>query len=76
MKTWLILTGILIILLGVVAYGYTSESQNSYVGGLVTTTDSDTPYRNFAIPLFVIGVVLLALGLFWPSKKGNVFEEE
>ncbi len=57
--------GALSLLGGLIAYEYVV-----YLGGAFGLSIPDFPYRDYAVPLFLVGVVLLVIG-FVTNQRGN-----
>ena len=63
--TFGIVLGALFLLGGLIAYQYTVT-----YGGAIGLSIPDYPYREYAVPLFLVGVVLLVIG-FVTNQRGN-----
>ena len=69
MKTAIIVIGIVILLLAALSYSYAVTETDTYFWGLFKETDVERPYSNFAIPLFVGGLVLIIIGAFMKDRE-------
>ena len=65
MNIILVVLGIVFFLIGIGAYAYTIVVE----GGLFQGEEMETPYRSYAIPLFIGGIVLILVGAFLPPMK-------
>lgn len=63
--------GIVFLLISVFAYFYSVTEKESYLGGLITDTDTEFPFRNYSFVLFIGGLILLIVGIFLNKKGGN-----
>lgn len=69
MKTALIVAGIVFLVLAALAYGYTVTETDSYFGGLFSDQDTMAPYRAFAIPIALAGIVMLIVAATTGKKE-------
>lgn len=69
MNTYIIIIGIILIVLSALVFGYSKVTEDEDLGGLIEDEEIDYPYRNFAFPTFIGGIVLVIAGLFIPSKN-------
>lgn len=63
MNNALFFLGIILLIGGVIAYGYTVVEDRSYFFGAYTESDAVQPYRDYAWPLGIIGIVLIVVSL-------------
>ncbi len=68
MNVALLTVGLVVLLLGAVAYMYTVTETDTYLFGAVQDTDAQQPYRNFGLPLIVIGLVGAVAGAMLPNE--------
>ncbi|MDP3882343.1 MAG: hypothetical protein Q8Q31_05695 [Nanoarchaeota archaeon] len=61
--------GIIVLILSALAYAYTVTEKDEALGGLIEDEDTKVPYRSFAFPLLLVGLVLIIIGAFLPKKK-------
>ncbi|HII98315.1 MAG TPA: hypothetical protein HA272_03415 [Methanoregula sp.] len=61
---YLLISGIVSIILGIIASSYTVNQEHLF--GLVST--STAPYAEFAIPLIIAGIVLIIVGFVLENK--------
>ncbi len=64
MKGPIVYVGIAILILGILAYAYTSVETDEALGGLIEDQETKAPYRVFALPLIIVGAALIIIGAF------------
>lgn len=57
-----LIVGLVVLGLAILAYGFTTTDSAEFLGAEVEETD--TPYRDYALPLAIGGIVLLVVGGF------------
>lgn len=62
-----IIFGIVLLVVGLVAYSYQMMYHSSYLGADIPS--GHYPYQTAGIILIVVGAVFVGLGLFYPSPK-------
>ena len=69
MNSALLILGVLLIIVGIFAYAYTTTTTQN-IGG-VPENQSSNPYRYWSYYILILGVILLIVGLILPSKKSE-----
>ncbi len=69
MRTSVLIIGIVFIVLGVFAFYYYTTETDEDLGGLIENEERVYPFRPYAYPLVIGGIVLVILSFLIPSKK-------
>lgn len=71
--------GVVLLLIGVLAYGYTVIDTHTYFFGAYSDTNSKHPYESYGMPFVVLGFVFMFIGLIVPgvrtTREHTVIEE-
>ena len=67
MNTGMFLVGLIILIIGLLAAGYTVYNNKVYFFGAVQDTQASRPYADFSIPLIAIGLIVMVIGALVPS---------
>lgn len=77
MNLGLFFIGVVLLLLGLFAAGYTIENDRSYFGGLVIQEGASRPYVYYGWPLIIAGIVVMIAGLAAPfTRTTRTYVEE
>lgn len=69
MNEGLFVLGIILLLLGVLAAGYTIYQNKSYFFGMFEEREARRPYANFSIPLIVLGIAIMIISAAIPTTR-------
>ena len=68
MNTALFGVGVVLVILGLIASAYVVTETDEYLFGAFTDTDAERPYAGYAIPLIVVGILLMIVGALIPTE--------
>lgn len=69
-KTVLLILGIILVALSGFAYFFTVTDRESFLGGIYSETETDRPYSNLALPLFLAGILVIIVAAVLPGFSG------
>jgi|GEM_PF-1400034 len=76
MNSGIFVIGLIALLLGFIAYGYTVTSTDTYFFGAVKDSSAKQPYKDFAAPLMILGIALMIVGAAIPSVTTTTKKSE
>jgi membrane-bound ClpP family serine protease len=69
MNNGLFVLGVVLIVLGFISYGYTVGNNISYLLGVYQEASGTQPYQDWAVPLFVAGIIGMIVGAALPEMR-------